>query len=195
MPRCGAARGRGYCGRRASRNIQQCQRYARGLAGARRRDEYGARVLRQRFAKARQDVIDRQRVGKGAHRRAGLQTRQRSASQSSAIALQRRESISRASQPSSGGASPDLACSKILRRRALRTSPANRQVARPADLGSSRSGRSASCSATSAPARCMRCRRLSSSPARRSTRSNIFGVLSLIFWALMMVVTVKYVLF
>ena len=53
--------------------------------------------------------------------------------------------------------------------------------------------RSASCSATSARAPCTRCRRASPGPNIQVTPEHIFGMLSLIFWALVLVILLKYV--
>ena len=56
-----------------------------------------------------------------------------------------------------------------------------------------RSARSASCTATSAPARCTPSRRSSPPTARaHPTPAGVYGVVSLIFWALMIVVSIKY---
>ena len=58
----------------------------------------------------------------------------------------------------------------------------------------SRSARSASSTATSARARSTRCKEcFAGATACRSTPSNVLGVLSLIFWSLMLVVSLKYV--
>ena len=73
------------------------------------------------------------------------------------------------------------------------TSAAHRR-ARASAWRRSWSAPSASSSATSAPARCTRC--ASASPARTAlplTPANVLGILSIIFWALMIIVTLKYV--
>ena len=69
----------------------------------------------------------------------------------------------------------------------------------PATRSGSRSwsARSAWSSATSAPARSTRCRRCSTRATRtrsRSARDNVYGVVSLVFWSVMIIVTVTYVL-
>ena len=57
------------------------------------------------------------------------------------------------------------------------------------------SGRSASCSATSAPARSTpSAKPLPAITRSRPTRLHIYGVLSLVFWSMMLVVTLKYVM-
>ena len=63
------------------------------------------------------------------------------------------------------------------------------------DSPRSRSARSASSSATSGRARCTRCRRCSppTSTRCRPTQADVYGVISLVFWAITIIVSIKYV--
>jgi len=74
--------------------------------------------------------------------------------------------------------------------------PATRRTGTPATAGSSwPSARLASFSATSAPARSTRFAKPSPGIIRSTpTGVHIYGVLSLVFWSMMLVVTFKYVL-
>ena len=54
------------------RLVEQRERRARGLAGARRRDQHGARMLGERRAKLGQRVVDRQRGQRARHLRPAL---------------------------------------------------------------------------------------------------------------------------
>ena len=58
----------------------------------------------------------------------------------------------------------------------------------------SRSVRWGSCTATSARARCTRSGNRSSTPTWRSTPANAYGVASVVFWALIVIISVKYLL-
>ena len=83
-------------------------------------------------------------------------------------------------------------CGRGSRATWRRRPPSRRRVFR----GVSRSARSASSTATSGRTRSSRsARRSAASTPSASTRSNVLGVLSLIFWALMLVITVKYLTF
>ena len=84
--------------------------------------------------------------------------------------------------------------SMLTARRELSAATAPARCARSDRWRRWSSARSASSSATSAPARSTRC--ASASPGTHGlplTPENVLGILSLIFWALMIVVTLKYV--